>query len=327
MENKMKNSDYNKIVMSELGINPFSMLKSAFALMGIIPLLVMFYIVMGRHFLYNVFLGSDGAAITMGIVISIIGYSYAYMHLSRLVDRLLSYSAERKRADDEKSAFVANVSHEFKNPLAVIGNSLALILEGTCGRINEKQRHFLETGRRNIDRLYRLVTDLLEVSKIESGKMELRIEKVDMIKLANEIMDSYEIEISEKKLSLNKKIPGDVGLLRGDRDKLTEVMINLLNNAIKYTDPGGKVEVELKGREKDICLNISDTGEGMTKEDIKKIFNKFERVTSERREGTGLGLPITKDIVELHKGRIWVESEPGKGSKFNVVLPRNFKNI
>jgi len=325
MNNKIKNRDYNKIVMSELGINPFHMLKSAFALMGIIPLLVIFYILIGRHFLYNLFLGSDGSAIAIGVIISIMGYLYAYTHLSRLVERLLSYSAERKRADDEKSAFVANVSHEFKNPLAVIGHSLALVLEGVCGEINANQKEVLATGKRTVERLFRLATDLLDVSKIEAGKMELRVDKVDIALLANEVISTYEVEISKNQLIFSKNIPQDVGVIHGDRDKLSEVIINLLNNAIKYTDPGGKITVGLKGSEKGVRFEISDTGPGMSKEDIKKIFNKFERITTERHEGTGLGLPITKDIVGLHKGKIWVESILGQGSRFIVILPRDFR--
>ncbi|MBL7071443.1 MAG: hypothetical protein ISS26_04655 [Candidatus Omnitrophica bacterium] len=325
MGKKIKKSDYDKVVISELGINPFHMLKSSFALMGIIPLLVMFYVLVGRNFFYELFLGSDGLTMAVGVFISLTGYLYAYLLISRLVDKLLAYSAERKRADDEKSAFVANVSHEFKNPLAVIGQSLGLILGGVCGKVNEKQKELLSTGKRNIDRLFRLVTDLLDISKIEAGKMVLREEKVDMTRLTDEVIATYKIEIDKKEITLKSDLPKDIGLIWGDRDKLSEVIINLLNNAIKYSNDKGNITIGLKGTEKDIRFEISDNGPGMPKESIGKIFNKFERITTEKREGTGLGLPITKDIVELHKGNIWAESDLGKGSKFSFILPRDFR--
>lgn len=320
---KHEKIDYHNIVISELGINPFHMIKSSFALMGIIPLLVIFYILIGKHFLYHLFLGNDGTAITIGIFISIMGYLYAYAHILRMVERLLSYSAERKRADDEKSAFVANVSHEFKNPLGIIKESLVIILDGIYGKINSKQREFLETGKRNIERLIRLVTDLLDISKIEAGKMEMRWEKIDMTPLVNEIITTYERELSKKQLILKKEIPQDIGSIRADKDKISEVVINLLSNAIKYTPPEGNITIRLVGTEKEIRFEISNTGSGIPKESLNKVFNKFERITTEKREGTGLGLPIAKDIVELHKGRIWLESESGKGSKFTFVLPKN----
>ena len=115
------------------------------------------------------------------------------------------------------------------------------------------------------------------------------------------------------------------GVIWGDRDKVTEVIINLLNNAIKYTPEKGSIVVRIDGDDKEIRFEVYDSGPGIAKEDFEKIFDKFERVTVEKQEGTGLGLSIAKDIVGLHKGRIWVESEIGKGSKFIFVLPRDLR--
>lgn len=322
---KPAGKDYNKIILSELGMNPFRMLKSSFALMGIIPLLIIFYILIGKYFQYNLFLGNNGLAIAIGIFISVMGYLYAYAHTSYLVKKLLAYSAERKRADEEKSAFVANVSHEFRNPLGVILESLTMIVDGIFGKINEKQKEFLEVGKRNIERLLRLVNDLLDISKIEAGKMELREENIDIMKLVNDIFLAYEMEMSKKNISLKKNIGSGIGSVWGDRDKLSEVIINLLNNAIKYTPPKGSITFGLEGAEKEVRFEISDTGPGIPKEYYDKVFDKFERILTEKKEGTGLGLPIAKDIVGLHKGKIWVESELGRGSKFSFILPRDFR--
>jgi signal transduction histidine kinase len=230
-----------------------------------------------------------------------------------------------KELDKRKSAFVANVSHEFKNPLAVIKESLEIALDGLVGEMSPQQKEIIIPAKSNIERLIRLVTDLLDLSKIEAGKMEMRRTEFDIVALVNEILSSYERELSKKQLVLKKDIPPGIGLVWADRDKLSEVIINLLNNGIKYTPSPGQLIIKLEGTEKEIRFEISDTGPGIPGEYLEKIFDKFERITAEKQEGTGLGLPIAKDIVGLHKGKIWVESEVGKGSKFIFTLPRDLR--
>ncbi|MBL7069800.1 MAG: HAMP domain-containing histidine kinase [Candidatus Omnitrophica bacterium] len=320
---KMRPHDeyYNKII-EELDIDPIRMIKAAFALMGIIPILVIFYIITKRQLFGAIFLGKNGLIAAIAIFISVIGFFYAYIHIRKMAERLLIYSAGRKRADEEKSAFVSNVSHEFRNPLAVVKESLSLILDGTLGKIDSKQREVLEISKSTIDRLARLVIDLLNLSKIEAGKIELKKEEVDIASLVNEVVKTYERELFKKEIALKKNIPPDIGKVFADRDRLSEVIINLLNNAIKYAPAKGSIIVDLEGSKKEIRFAISDTGPGMSKENCKKIFNKFERVTTGGEKGTGLGLPIAKDIIGLHKGRIWVESELGRGSTFTFALPR-----
>ena len=146
-----------------------------------------------------------------------------------------------KELSKRKSAFVANVSHEFQNPLAIIRESLALVIEGLSGRINTEQKIILETAKRNIERLIRLTTDLLDISKIEAGKMELGREKIRIGLLVGEIIANNNVEISKKEITIKKDIPKDIGLLWADKDKVTEVIINLLSNAIKYTPLGGNI--------------------------------------------------------------------------------------
>ena len=160
---------------------------------------------------------------------------------------------------------------------------------------------------------------------MESGKMELKREKIEVGPLIDEIVANNGEEISKKQLVIKKAIPEDIGLLWADKDKVTEVIINILSNAIKYTPSGGNIAIKLSGTDNEIRFEISDTGPGLAKEDINKLFNKFERIFAEKQEGTGLGLSIAKDIVELHKGKIWVESEIGKGSQLIFTLPRDFK--
>lgn len=247
------------------------------------------------------------------------------MENKRLLRELKEANDRLKEMDRRKSDFVANVSHEFKNPLSVIKESLGLVAGGLAGSINAEQKKILETGARNIERLIRLVTDLLDLAKIESGKIGMRRERFDIASLTNEILNTYETDISKNRLILKKDIAGDIGPIWADRDKISQVIINLLNNAIKYTPGGGSVTIKLERAGEEVRFEISDTGPGIAKEDFIKIFDKFERVTTEKYEGTGLGLPIAKDIVELHKGNIMVESEIGKGSKFIFTLPLDLR--
>ena len=228
-----------------------------------------------------------------------------------------------REMDRRKSVFVANVAHEFKNPLAVIRESTAFMLEGRAGNVSQGQREMLEMGKRNVERLIRLVTDILDISKIEAGKMELKKENVKLSSLMHEAVSSNSAEISKKRLSIKTDVSKEKGLIRADKDKLTEVMINLLSNAIKYTPPGGRIKIKFSGTRKEVRFEISDTGPGIAEKDLEKIFDKFERIITNREEGTGLGLSICKDIIDLHKGDIWVESEPGKGSRFIFTLPRS----
>jgi len=241
-----------------------------------------------------------------------------------IMNRLKLTLAREKELNQRKSDFVANVSHELKSPLSIIKEDLNMILEEGGKDISNEQKALLEMGLRNINRLVRLIMDLLDVSKIESGKMQLKIEEADIELLLNDTLKTYEKEINKKQLILKKDIQRNIGLLRVDKDKLIEVIVNLLTNAIKYTS-NGTITVKLVGTDREIRFEITDTGAGIAKENIGKIFDKFERILTEKHEGTGLGLPIAKDIIELHKGKIWVESQVSHGSKFVFTLPRDPK--
>ena len=230
-----------------------------------------------------------------------------------------------KELDRLKSQFVANVAHEFKSPLIIIREAVKLILDGTLGEVNDVQRDALLRGRRNAERLIRLVTDLLDLAKIEAGKLSMKRERVDVALLIEEVSAAYKNEFSKKGITFIKNIREDIGLIWADKDKINEVIVNLLNNAIKYTRDGGTITINLTGDEREIRFEVTDTGLGISKGDTQRIFDKFERIGIDKKEGTGLGLPITKDIVELHKGKIRVESKVGKGSKFIFTLPRDLR--
>ncbi|NQV04761.1 MAG: histidine kinase, partial [Candidatus Omnitrophica bacterium] len=236
-------------------------------------------------------------------------------------DELEKINLKLKELDRMKSDFVANVVHELRTPLTIIKGNIDTIEKGYAGKVLPKQKEILGDVFRVSNRLARLVNDLLDLSKIESGKMKLDIEDVDIIEVAKEATKGFERLASDKKVGLKKEFPSRTVIIKADRDKITQVFINLMGNALKFTDKGDVV-VKIIELQDEVQVEVQDTGPGMTKEQVEKIFDKFVRVVAEKKEGTGLGLPIAKDIIELHKGRIRVESEPGKGSTFIFNLPK-----
>ena len=236
-------------------------------------------------------------------------------------EELESINARLKELDRMKSDFVANVVHELRTPLAIIKGNLENIDKGFAGEVQPKQKEMLGDVFRVVNRLSRLVNDLLDISKIESGKMELNKESLDIIALAEEIVKTFETLAGSKKINLVKEFSDKAVTVNADRDKLTQVFINLMANAVKFTDKGS-VTVKIVDMQGEVEVEIQDTGPGIPRNQADKVFDKFVRVAAEKKEGTGLGLPIAKDIIVLHKGRIRVESEIGKGSKFIFILPK-----
>ena len=236
-------------------------------------------------------------------------------------DELEKTNLQLKELDRMKSDFVANVVHELRTPITLIKGNLDNIEKGFAGEVQPKQKEILNDVFRITNRIARLVNDLLDLSKIESGKMDLNKEELDIVEVTEEVVKGFERLASDKKVGIKKDLPESKVTINADRDKLTQVFVNLIGNALKFTDKGDIV-VRVIELQDEVQVEIQDTGPGMEKDKIDKIFDKFVRVMAEKKEGTGLGLPIAKDIVHLHKGRIRVESSPGKGSSFIFNLPK-----
>jgi len=227
-----------------------------------------------------------------------------------------------KEIDRIKSDFVGNVAHEFRTPLTIIKGDIDLVTKGGLGSVTSEQKETLAGAKNVTNRLSRLVSDLLDISKIESGKMQLKKETVNVNKIIEENLTGFDKVMKDKKHVFQRELSKDIPDINADIDKITQVFINLLNNAVKYTQEGGTIRVKTVSLQREIMVEVSDTGEGIAPENIDKIFDKFTRVTAEKKEGTGLGLPIAKDIVSLHNGRMWVKSELKKGTQFYFTLPK-----
>ncbi len=228
-----------------------------------------------------------------------------------------------RRLERVRRDFVANVSHEFKTPLTAIQGFAETLLGGAIDD-RENRRRFLEIIADHARRLARLTDDLLELSQIEAERIELEIRRLPVAQLIESCVETTRPRATEKRLALTVDCPSSLPEIAGDRRRLSEVLQNLLDNAVQYTGPGGRIEVLARAEGRGVVITVSDTGIGIPQADQARIFERFYRVDAARScevGGTGLGLSIAKHLVEAHGGRIWVESEVGAGSRFSFSVP------
>jgi two-component system phosphate regulon sensor histidine kinase PhoR len=230
---------------------------------------------------------------------------------------------ERKRVEEVRRDFVANVSHELRTPLAAIAGSVETLLGGAV-EDPRYARQFVEMIQRHASRLRDLLEDLLDLARIESGEPPSRREEIKVEELIRAALAAVSHLAKEKEIVLLEELPDRGIALRGDRKQMEQALVNLLENAVKYTDSGGTVTVEAKREGSEIHFIVSDTGCGIPEEHLPRIFDRFYRVDKARsREmgGTGLGLSIVKHVAQAHGGRVEVESTPGRGSTFKIIVP------
>jgi len=231
-----------------------------------------------------------------------------------------------RRLDNLKSIFVSSVSHELRTPLTVIKEFISLTLEGHGGTLTEDQREYLGIAHKNILRLTNLIDTLLDFSRIESGKgLQLKLEPARLMEVVEDASMTLAHVFEEKRVTLENRLDPDIPQVLIDRNRLVEVLINLINNGIKFTSAGGKITIDTRGlTEKRDYLRVvvSDTGIGIPPEDLPKVFDRFYQGQSTGISmGSGLGLAITKEIIEGHQGSIQAESRLGSGTSFVFTLP------
>ncbi len=245
------------------------------------------------------------------------------IHNARLFREIEDKGREIEIASKHKSEFLANMSHELRTPLNAILGYTELILDNIYGDVPEKIREVIERLTKNGHHLLGLINDVLDLSKIEAGQLTLSLNDYSMEGLVQTVSTSVEALAKEKNLELNVKVPTDLIIGNGDEQRIAQVFLNLLGNAIKFTEEG-EVRVEVVVSNESFLVSVSDTGRGLSEADQKKIFEEFRQAdgsSTREKGGTGLGLSIAKRIVEMHGGRIWVESILGKGSIFWFTLP------
>jgi signal transduction histidine kinase len=236
----------------------------------------------------------------------------------------MSDITELKQADQIKSDFLNVVTHELRSPLTAIQATLQTIEAGLHGNLNADQKSFLSIALANLGRLNRLLTEFLDISKIEAGCFPFRPEPTDMARLVDGVAQSFRFLAEQRHLAVRAHVDPGKPEVFVDHDQITQVFTNLVQNALKFTTEG-QVDIDVQMEPELVRCRVSDTGPGLTPEDIPKVFGKFQQFghpSSQGEKGTGLGLSLCKAFVELHGGRIWVESRPGEGANFIFTLPR-----
>jgi len=242
---------------------------------------------------------------------------------ARLFSEIADKSAQLEAASRHKSEFLANMSHELRTPLnAIIGFSEVLV-DRMFGELNEKQDEYLKDIYASGQHLLSLINDILDLSKIEAGRMELEVSDFDLPGAIGNALILVRERASRRGITLGHSVDERLGTIRGDERKVKQVLLNLLSNALKFTPEGGRIDVSARVHDGVAEVSVADTGVGIAPEDQEAVFEEFRQVgTADKKvEGTGLGLALSRKFIELHGGRIWVESEVGKGSTFRFTLP------
>ena len=235
-----------------------------------------------------------------------------------------SMCGKLKMVDKMKSDFFSSMSHELRTPLTSIKEGISLLQDGVGGTITEKQKRLLAILSEESKRLIDLVNSLLDLSKMEAGMMTYTFEQGSIAPLIGRATTEIIPLTEAKKIALEKGIDEKLPVIRMDREKILQVLRNLIGNAVKFTPEGGEVRVSARLVHREVEVSVSDTGPGITKENLTTIFEKFHQAplrNSDRVKGTGLGLAIVRHVIAAHGGRVWAESEPGHGSSFIFVLP------
>lgn len=243
-----------------------------------------------------------------------------------LIDKNTELERANKRLrelDRLKSNFLSMVSHELRTPLTTIQGYITYLSTEKPGMLNPDQKEYLKISDETADLLNHLIEELLDLAKIEAGEFKVGLKSVDMQEVLNKAVASLELSATNQGVTLENNLPKDLPLVLADKERILQVVINLIENAIKFNQSGGEVDISASLQNNKAVFCVSDTGVGIPEDKLDKIFDKFYQVDSSGKRkyaGLGLGLAISKSILELHKGRIWVESKVGVGSKFFFEL-------
>jgi signal transduction histidine kinase len=248
------------------------------------------------------------------------------VNLNRMSEELGRLYLQYEEASRHKSEFLANMSHELRTPLNAVLGYTELILDNIYGEVSDKVREVLERVQNSGRHLLALINDVLDLSKIDAGQLTLSLDDYSMAEVMQTVSTAVEPLAAEKKLALRVAIPPDLPRGHGDERRITQVLLNFVGNAIKFTD-AGEVVIRAMVSDGEFLVAVSDTGPGIPEQDQQRIFEEFQQGDGSSgsgtrpKDGTGLGLTIAKRIVELHRGRVWVQSSPGQGSTFWFALP------
>jgi signal transduction histidine kinase len=248
-------------------------------------------------------------------------YSSLEQKVCERTAQLQQANADLERASRHQSEFLTMVSHEFRTPLTSIITFTELLLDDAAGHVNQEQKEYLTDVLESSQRLLHMINDLLDLSRLDAGKVRLFREVLDIRDLARDAERTVRPLAERNGITLTMAVPEHLPLVEADPLRISQVLLNLLSNAIKFTPRDGRVEISARVDGAFIEVSVEDTGIGIAPEDRERVFEKFSQAGRDRPEGTGLGLPLAKSLVELHGGYMWLESAPGQGSTFRFTLP------
>jgi signal transduction histidine kinase len=230
---------------------------------------------------------------------------------------------QERKQEELKRGVISTVSHQLKSPLTSLRMAVHLLLEERLGSLTPKQTELLVAAREDSDRLHSILNNLLDISRIESGKVEMNFQKISPHSMVFEALEPFQMDFKDRGVTLGTELPSDLPEVWADTARMNHVFANLLSNALRYTPPGGKVIVLGKADEEWVRFSVSDTGKGIPDQYLTRIFEQFFQVPDQGTQaGAGLGLAIVKEIVEAHGGTVKVESRLGEGSTFTFTLRR-----
>lgn len=261
---------------------------------------------------------SKGQYIFDGLILDITVRKRNELELQRV-------NKELKEFNKLKSELISTVSHELRTPMFILKNIASNAIAGVFGRINKRLRMNLEIVDQTIDRLAKIVSDFLDCSKIEEGRLRLQTETMPIQGVVKEVSESFKSIAGEKELEIRTLLPDEDLKVEIDRDRMIQVLVNLIGNAVKFSDKPGVINVFVNDHINEVEVAVQDNGPGISEEDLQKVFEKFvqvEKVIEKGKTGIGLGLHIAKELIELHDGRIWVDSKCGQGSCFSFAIPK-----
>lgn len=298
--------------------------QTAMALMSVIPLLGFVYLI--GHFAGLRVFAQGAGVLAVGIfTVSLCGLLLARMLVTNVVKDLERANEDLRLASEQKTAFLRNVAHEAASPLATARGNLEAIRQELHGPVGSEIKHPVDVSLRQVERLLRMVSDLLDISKIERGVLPLKLASIDLTPVLDEAVESSGEGLVDAPHVRVLSPAAARRMEEGDRDRIVQVLVNLIRNAQKYGPPAGEITVECRDAGAAYEFRVADRGDGVPDALKEKVFEAFTRGTTRDVPGVGLGLAISKHIVSLHGGRIWIEDNPGGGSVFVFQLPKKPK--
>jgi len=325
-DNKEKSKNDYKIIIAELGVNPFHVVNIIFALVCVIPLLAVCYIVVGRHLLYDIFMGLDGAQMSIAIMVALAGLFYAYSLVRNLTEKLLTYAEERRRADSEKEEFMMSVSRDLKAPLEVIkfemGNINAGVTDVVRGIIGDTVKKCLNAT----NRLAGLIENIINFPSTGFVRTSMDRKLVDLREIVKAGLSSAEPFAKNNNTDVRTGFVTENANLWGDEKKLSRMATTLIYNAIRSAPQGGIINVSVSSDDDTVRLAVENRSPGLSPKEQDVVFEHgVQAADCAGRADVASEISVAKDIIELHNGHLTINNDPDKELGFKIVLPRDLR--